>query len=67
MLVKLLSLTHKKGHKMYNPQSLKAEDFISHEEIEASLEYANQHKNDAVEIDRLSADKLTAVFHTCNQ
>ena len=30
---------------MYNPKSLKAEEFINHEEILATLEYAEQNKN----------------------
>ncbi len=30
----------------YNPLSLKAEEFISHEEILATLKYADEHKND---------------------
>ncbi len=30
---------------MYDPKSLKAEDFINHEEILATLEYAEQNKN----------------------
>ncbi len=30
---------------MYNPKSLKAEEFISHEEILETLEYAEQNKN----------------------
>ncbi len=30
----------------YNPKSLKAEEFINHEEILATLEYAEAHKND---------------------
>lgn len=31
---------------MYNPSSLKAEEFINHQEILDTLEYSNQHKND---------------------
>ena len=31
---------------MYNPKSLKAEEFICHEEIEQTLAYADQHKDD---------------------
>ena len=31
--------------KMYNPKSLKAEEFIDHEEVLASLEYADANKN----------------------
>ncbi|MGN0719473.1 MAG: [FeFe] hydrogenase H-cluster radical SAM maturase HydG [Anaerovoracaceae bacterium] len=38
---------------MYNPKSLKAEEFIDHEEILESLEWAEQHKNDAALIDQL--------------
>ena len=30
---------------MYNPKSHKAEDFIDHEEVLASLEYAEENKN----------------------
>ena len=30
---------------MYDPKSLKAEEFINHEEILATLEYAEQNKN----------------------
>ena len=30
---------------MYNPKSLKAEEFISHEEILDTLAYAEQNKN----------------------
>ncbi len=38
---------------MYNPKSLKAEEFISHDEIESTLVYAAAHKNDAALIDSL--------------
>ena len=31
---------------IYNPKSLRAEEFISHEEILATLAYAQEHKND---------------------
>ena len=31
---------------MYNPKSLKAEEFICHEEVEATLKYADEHKDD---------------------
>ena len=37
----------------YNPKSLKAEEFISHEEILATLEYAEQNKNNVELIDAL--------------
>jgi hypothetical protein len=30
---------------MYNPKSLKAEEFISHEEVLETLEYAEENKN----------------------
>ena len=30
---------------MYNPKSMKAEEFISHEEIESTLLYADENKN----------------------
>lgn len=29
---------------MYNPKSMKAEEFICHEEVEATLKYADEHK-----------------------
>ena len=29
----------------YNPKSLKAEEFINHEEILATIEYAEKNKN----------------------
>ena len=38
---------------MYNPKSLKAEEFISHDEICETLEYAESHKNDLELIDAL--------------
>ena len=31
---------------MYNPKSMKAEEFICHEEVEATLKYADEHKDD---------------------
>ena len=31
---------------IYNPKSLKAEEFINHEEIMETLAYAEEHKND---------------------
>ncbi|MCR4790377.1 MAG: [FeFe] hydrogenase H-cluster radical SAM maturase HydG [Treponemataceae bacterium] len=37
----------------YNPKSLKAEDFINHQEIVDTLEYADQHKNDVELIDSI--------------
>ena len=38
---------------MYNPQSLRAEEFIDHQEILEALAYADSHKTDAAEIDRI--------------
>lgn len=38
---------------MYNPESLKAEEFISHEEILSTLEYAEANKNNAALIDEI--------------
>ena len=40
---------------MYNPKSKIAEEFIAHEEIEATLAYAQEHKNDHEMIDALLA------------
>ena len=37
----------------YDPKSLKAEEFINHEEILATLRYADEHKNDAALIDEI--------------
>ncbi len=38
---------------MYNPKSMKAEDFISHEEILDTLDYAEKNKNNAALIDSI--------------
>lgn len=38
---------------MYNPKSMKAEEFIDHQEILDSLAYADEHKNDTVLIDAI--------------
>lgn len=38
---------------MYNPASREAEEFINHEEIEATLAYADAHKTDAALIDSI--------------
>ncbi len=38
---------------MYNPHSLKAEEFISDDEIRSTLEYAEQNKNNTELIDRI--------------
>ncbi|MBQ9946759.1 MAG: [Oscillospiraceae bacterium] len=40
---------------MYDPRSLKAEEFISDEEIRATLEYAEQNKNDLALVDEIIA------------
>lgn len=40
---------------MYNPKSAKAEEFISHEEVLASLEYAKENKNNIELIDKIIA------------
>ena len=38
---------------MYNPKSPKAEEFIDHEEILSTLEYANQNKSNVALIDEI--------------
>ncbi len=38
---------------MYNPKSLKAEEFIDHQEILDTLEYASAHKHDEALIDEI--------------
>ncbi|MBP1566349.1 MAG: [FeFe] hydrogenase H-cluster radical SAM maturase HydG [Oscillospiraceae bacterium] len=38
---------------MYDPKSLKAEEFISHEEVLDTLEYAEKNKNNAELIDKI--------------
>lgn len=40
---------------MFNPKSLKAEEFISHDEVIETLEYAEQNKNNAELIDKIIA------------
>ena len=37
---------------MYNPKSLKAEEFIDHQEILDTLAYADENKNNVELIDR---------------
>ena len=52
----ILELTRpKEGNTMaiYDPKSLKAEEFINDAEIRATLEYAEAHKNDVELIDRI--------------
>ncbi len=49
-------LTRKKGKKtMYNPKSLKAEEFINHEEILETLAYAEANKDNLPLIDSIIA------------
>ena len=38
---------------MYNPESLKAEEFISHEEILETLDYAEKNKENRELIDSI--------------
>ena len=38
---------------MYNPNSMKAEEFIDHQEILDTLEYAAAHKHDEALIDEI--------------
>ena len=38
---------------MYNPKSLKAEEFIDHQEILDTLEYADANKNNVALIDEI--------------
>ena len=38
---------------MYNPKSLKAEEFICHDEVTESLKYAEEHKNNPELIDKV--------------
>ena len=40
---------------MYDPKSLKAEDFINHDEILETLAYAEAHKNDLPLIENVLA------------
>ena len=50
---------------MYNPKSLKAEEFINHEEILDTLEYAEQNKNNVELIDQIiaKAKELKGLSH----
>ena len=53
---------------IYNPKSLKAEEFINNEEILATLEYAEQNKNNAELIDSIlekARPKKTAEGTVC--
>ena len=38
---------------MYDPKSMCADEFIDHEEIQATLEYAEQNKNNRTLIDEI--------------
>ena len=38
---------------MYDPKSLRAEDFIDHDEVLASLEYANKYADNADIVDQI--------------
>ena len=50
---------------MYDVRSMKAEEFISHEEIEASLAYADAHKNDLALIEQIleKAGEMKGISH----
>ncbi len=50
---------------MYNPKSLKAEEFIDHEEILDTLEYAEANKNNVEVIDKIieKAKELKGLSH----
>ena len=50
---------------MYNPESLKAEEFISHEEIQETLDYAEKNKENVELIDSIieKARQLKGLSH----
>lgn len=50
---------------MYNPKSEHAEEFISHDEIMATLQYAQEHKNDRALILSIldKAEKMEGITH----
>ena len=53
---------------IYNPSSLKAEEFINHEEILETLAYADAHKNDRALIDAIlekARPQKTATGYIC--
>ena len=53
---------------IYNPSSLKAEEFINHEEILETLAYADAHKNDRALIDEIlekARPQKTATGYVC--
>ena len=51
---------------MYNPKSLKAEEFINHEEILDTLDYAEKNKNNLPLVDKIiekaARDRLGFVY-----
>lgn len=49
---------------MYNPKSSKAEEFIAHEEVLASLEYGEKNKSNVEEIDRILIRHGEKRYHT---
>ncbi len=54
---------------IYNPKSLKAEEFINDAEIRETLEYAEQNKNNVALIDEIlqkARPKKTATDYTCS-
>ena len=48
---------------VYNPKSLKAEEFINNEEILATLEYAEKNKNNAELIDEIPEGEFFHITH----
>ena len=50
---------------MYNPKSLKAEEFINHEEILETLEYAEKNKDNLTLVDEIlaKAEKRQGLSH----
>ena len=49
---------------MYNPASKKAEEFINHEEILATLNYAEENKHNEVLITELIENPKTSAART---
>ena len=61
---------------MYDPKSLKAEEFIDHEEILSTIEYAEQNKNNRELIEQIlerqnqrrkATDMYVRAYHTERQ
>ena len=50
---------------MYNPRSLRAEEFISDEEVRETLEYAEKNKDNTELIDRIleKAKQRKGLYH----